>query len=404
MSDLGGNSKRLEFSWELLDVIVSGKSLIDTKHGLRGFGFASPDDTHRFLLSYGFDVDDPIEQAEVLGNFREAVAFIRKYFLQPGNPQGLALDVPRAILELQDVRTLVLLASGVTTKELQRESQEPQRQLIRDFACACLKVMHAISHADRDVRAGYFAEVQKQIFDRFYKHIHRTPEGNLILGDSGDPNHVKLVAFETKPKKSRDSLLIKLLHKPENVADEIFDRVGIRFITETRLDAIRVVKFLQEQMIVMPANIKPSRSRNTLVDLGLLRQNLDKFTANETQIEGTIQEPRLSNENPHSSSHYRSIQFTSRQLIKWKNPLYKQLKDLKSLKGLSGDAADAVEKIDLKFLQQEVKFFYPYEVQIVDKKSHEENEKGRSAHTEYKAAQLQSALKRVMGDAAHGRS
>ena len=62
------------------------------------------------------------------------------------------------------------------------------------------------------LRSSYFAEIQKQIFDRFYKVIHRDTEGRLYLGEvEGDPLRVDLVAFETKPKKSRDSTLLKLL-------------------------------------------------------------------------------------------------------------------------------------------------------------------------------------------------
>ena len=53
--------------------------------------------------------------------------------------------------------------------------------------------------------------------------------------------------------------------------------------------------------------------------------------------------------------------------------------------------------MDPKYLQREVRFFYPFEVQIMDKVSAEENEKGRSAHSEYRKAQIQTALRRVMG-------
>ena len=54
----------------------------------------------------------------------------------------------------------------------------------------------------------------------------------------------------------------------------------------------------------------------------------------------------------------------------------------------------------MKYLQREVRFFYPFEVQVVDQHSNEENEKGRSAHSEYKRAQVQTALRRVMGSLA----
>src|SRR5919108_575751 len=68
------------------------------------------------------------------------------------------------------------------------------------------------------------------------------------LGDrEDDPTRVDLVLFDTKPKKSRNSTLLKLLHKPENVAEDIFDRVGIRFIVQTPLSALQVVKYLKDK-------------------------------------------------------------------------------------------------------------------------------------------------------------
>ena len=105
--------------------------------------------------------------------------------------------------------------------------------------------------------------------------------------------------------------------------------------------------------------------------------------------------------NPHSSEFYRAIQFTCRQLIKLKNPMYSDLKELKNQTRAGSlnneNVLKLIERIDMKYIQREVRFFYPYEVQVVDQKSFEENEKGRSAHSEYKRAQLQTALKRVMG-------
>ena len=72
------------------------------------------------------------------------------------------------------------------------------------------------------------------------------------LGDKADdPDRIDLAAFETKPKKSRDSILLKLLHKPENVAEDIFDQVGIRFVTPTLLDSLSVIQFLKDRMILM---------------------------------------------------------------------------------------------------------------------------------------------------------
>jgi uncharacterized protein (TIGR04562 family) len=406
--------KRFDFRWDVMDIIVAGKSSLDSREG---FHLHSQEDADRFLRSYGYNHENPIEKAEAFGNFHESLNFIRRYFLQPDNPDGLKLDVPRKILELTDIRDLFLVASSSAPGQ----TQDAQGLYLRDWACAILKVMHTIAHMDQDIRTAHFADIQKQIFDRYYRVIQRDAEGNLYLGERPeDPLRVDLVAFETKPKKARDSTLLKLLHKPENVAEDIFDRVGIRFVTKTRVGTLRVVKYLKDKMILMPPNIKPSRSRNTLIDLERLQADLkaglvdvEKGLLDEAglvqRLESAVVTPGAQgSENPHSSSSYRAIQFTCRQLIKLKNPLFDDLKELKS-QARSAQTAGAqmpeemlkiVERLDLKYLQRELRFFYPYEVQLVDQASFEQNEKGRSAHSEYKRAQIQTALRRVMGSLA----
>jgi len=91
-------------------------------------------------------------------------------------------------------------------------------------------------------------------------------------------------------------------------------------------------------------------------------------------------------------------------LIKLKNPIFEDIRELKSKAKkhpIPIEVNRIVERIDLKYLQREVRFFYPFEIQVVDEKSAEDNSKGRSAHSEYKKAQLQTALKRVMGSFVH---
>jgi uncharacterized protein (TIGR04562 family) len=397
---------KYEFHWDVLDVIISGRSSIDSP---AGFQLRSQDEASRFLESYGYGSENPIEKAELLGNFHEALSFVRKYFIAPENPEGYRLEVPRKILEVSDIRELFLMAS----LHFPGQTADSQGLALKNWACSLLKVMHTIAHIDKDLRSSYFSDIQQQIFDRFYKVVHRDAEGGLYLGDSeDDPLRVNLVSFETKPKKSRESTILKLLHKPENVAEDIFDRVGIRFITYSRLDALRVVKFLKDRMIVMPPNIKPSRSRNTLVELDFFREQLtsllvkaERGELSEEQLHVLLEEvarsPSVSPNNPHSSEFYRAIQFTCRQLIKLVNPLYEDIKALKTLAKTRGrmdeESGKAVDRIDMKYVQKEVRFFYPFEVQVVDKRSAEENEKGHSAHSEYKKAQVLTAMKRVMG-------
>lgn len=400
---------KYDFQWEVLDVIISGKSLIDLNRGLTGVPLRNREEAERFITSYGFSLEDPIEKAEIFGHFHEALAFVRKYFLKPENPEGLELEIPRKILELTDIRDLLLMASVRFPGQMQdREGVGLQR-----WACSLLKVMHTLAHLDKDLRNAYFSQIQNQILDRFYKLAHRDEDGRLYLGENHhDPLKVDLVAFETKPKKSRESMVLKLLHKADSVSEDIFDQVGVRFVTYTRLDALRVVKYLKDQAILMPANIKPSRSRNTLIAIeplrGVLGDLLSQAEAgvlseNELQLEleALLQgEFDKDQQNPHSSDEYRAMQFTVRQLIKLRNPVFDEVRALRewnTKEELPLEVKKTIDRIDFKYIKRELRFFYPFEVQIMDEKSAEENERGRSAHHEYKKAQLLTAMKRVMG-------
>jgi uncharacterized protein (TIGR04562 family) len=43
------------------------------------------------------------------------------------------------------------------------------------------------------------------------------------------------------------------------------------------------------------------------------------------------------------------------------------------------------------------RFFFPYEIQIVDLETHRNNMEGQASHDTYKLRQLQAARKRVLG-------
>ncbi|MEK7690412.1 MAG: TIGR04552 family protein, partial [Bdellovibrionota bacterium] len=182
--------------------------------------------------------------------------------------------------------------------------------------------------------------------------------------------------------------------------------------TRTRLDAVRVVKFLRDQNILIAPNIKPSRSRNTLVDTQALKEEVQRLISsgawtsmNDIDFDQTLDDvahlQRVNRDgNPHTSLHYRAIQFTARQLIKVVNPIYEDVRELKAVarqKPLPEEAAKILERMNLRYSQRDIRFFYPFEVQITDQKSAQENEAGLSSHVEYKRSQVATAMKRVMG-------
>ncbi|MBK23693.1 MAG: hypothetical protein CME70_06775 [Halobacteriovorax sp.] len=390
------------FDWELLDVVVGGKSALDSKFFVGQM--YNVDQVNQFLKGYGLDASDPVSRAELFGNFQEALQFIKRYFLKEGTPDGLDLTIPNSIYMITDISDLFLLATG------NKEGADVEETL---WAEVILKVIHTILHTDKDLRSNYFNIIQTQIFDRFYKYLYRDKDNKLFLGVKGKKDGLPLIEFETKSKKTRDSVIIKLLHKAENVAEELFDRVGVRFITNTKFDTIRVVKFLLENNIIIPHNIKPSRSINTVLDTEkfkvkhnnlikmAIRNNLseERFLqaiereANECQAGGGKDD-----KNKHSLADYQSLQFTCRQLIKYKNPFLYEFNELRKMAKERGEDPELAKKIlgmDVSLIARDIRFFYPYELQIVDLDSHNNNTSGEASHIEYKKSQVVSARNRV---------
>ena len=104
--------------------------------------------------------------------------------------------------------------------------------------------------------------------------------------------------------------------------------------------------------------------------------------------------------NDHSFDSYKSIQITARQLtIKYDDPFLSEFFKVKRFINESSDVNSEVKKkingLDLSSLTRDVEFFYPFEIQIVDVGTNENNKIGDASHVEYKRIQLISARDRL---------
>lgn len=394
---------KYKFNWDTFDIIIEGKSSLDAKNYLSSFN--EKENAHKFLEGYGFDISDPVQNAELFGNFQEAIQFIKRYFLKEGSPDGLDVKIPNIFYSITDVSDLLLIATGNT------EVKTTDEDTI--WAGIILKVMHTILHTDKDLRYRYFSTIQTQIFDRFYKYIHRDSNDDLFIDSEETGIRIPLVEFETKAKKTRESTIIKLLHKKENVAEELFDRIGIRLVTKNKVDVLRVIHFLIENHLVIPNNIKPSRSQNSLFNLETFKENYHSVLKDDNNSKLTDEQfaeklEKIANNsnfenvnyknNEHTSNEYKAIHFTCRQLIKYRNPFMKQFNDVKKMAKETGEENELAQKIlslDTSSIAKDVRFFYPFEIQITDLESHEKNTIGEASHHEYKKQQLKSAMLRL---------
>ncbi|MBU2870959.1 TIGR04552 family protein [Colwellia sp. E2M01] len=325
---------------------LEGRSFIDTKR----IHIHSEQEASRFLECYGFDFNDDADKEELENLRLEAIELIEQELL------GLDESIPESLKSEKDVRQYLLNASGHGDFKL------------APWSGAILRVIHTLTHSHSYLNDVYHDPIRQQIFNRFEGHIH-TKEGMKYLGD------IKLLDIEFRTAKSRRSVAMKLMHKAENVAADIFDWIGIRFITEYRADVIDVLAYLRQQHIVTYANIKPSRSRNTLIDMDWLNACLDNGMSVE-QIKSEMQSadfppeklinPEHTEYNQFTEVSYHSVQITCRQRIKIPQPDGKKLC-----------------------------FYFPFEIQMMDQKSYLQTRDGLASHKEYKKRQRNAVRKRI---------
>ena len=383
---------RHDFSWDTLRLFLEGFSPVD----LKTISVASMEEAQQFISAYGYDLSDDKEREEAHQIHRESLEFLERYLCPSMTEDEPDLTPPDEIRNPRNLYDLLLLNS----------SPDP---LLAAWACSILRVMHTISHANLAARTPYFREVQSQILSPFEKHLFPNSESPVSLGEGASAVPLKACFF--KRRKSRESLILKLLHKPDNVASEVYDRIGIKLITPTKVDAILALKYLRKQSLVSVPLLTPGRSRNTLVDLESFRQAYETMTAEknrscseeETDLEffrqmafrppgeAKLLEERLAT-NPFSSPQFSSIQFTCRRLVKVPHPATTLLNQLRRQ---TGDLTLGAE-LERHYPKQ-LRFTFPFEIQIMDWDNYVASHEGESSHINYKRRQLKAARKRVLG-------
>jgi uncharacterized protein (TIGR04562 family) len=392
----GTVSDKFAFPWPIFKLVLEGTSILDVPR----LELRTMEEATSFIKAYGYDSNDPGDKELIWGFFEDAISFIEKSLADaqyPKIPEHL-----RSRKAVNDVRRLLLMASD--------RSMNPDQV----YCCAILRVMHILIHVAHDPRLQYFDQVQNQILGRLDAHLSvDSATGATYLGKADQGEGIKLLFFKKKDRKDREREIIKLLHKSNNLVEEIYDRIGFRLVTETKYQAIRAVRLLLDKNIISVPNIRPGRSRNRLVDLSRLQFEIDRIDAHIKKsgesapyidkmikrLESRIGFSRLGRSlmNPHSSEYYRAIQFTCRELVKIRNPLWQVYSKLKGpLENLHG-GEQVLREVFSQEVPQYLYVFFPYEIQIMDVKAYADSIFGKSNHEEYRRKQLEAARDRVFG-------
>ena len=378
------NATNFQIPWDAMDAILQGKSPID----LKGLPVRSREEAAELVASYGYDLNNPEDKAEIEMLYAEAIEFVENKLLSPdmdwpsmGEPEAPSDIVPNHIIASRDVTDLILTAS---------QADGPDKY----WACAILKVLHTLVFVHNGFIYRYFEEASESILSKFNTILIPQADDTFLLKGS-EGRYLKLFGFEAKYQKPRESILVKLLCKKENVAEDVWDLIGVRIITFHPAETIQAINMLREQKVIVLSNAMSSRTRNTLIDYdavktdyeqtyneymdGLQDENaIRKFFEQWSKHTGNTETATEANkgfeENPSSSPDYKAIHITCRHLLKLK---------------AAEDQQDPGK--------QYYRFAFPYEIQLMDKAGYLESKSGKSAHTLYKQKQLAAARRRVLG-------
>lgn len=358
------SAQRFALGWSYLNDITSGKSAID----LGALGLRDIDDARQFARAYGFDLDQPGDLEQIRLAHREALQFIVSSFLD----EGEAELIPPEVADPVDVLQLLVYASRHVLHA------DPRRM----WSCAVLKVMHCVFYIDNNLKLRHFNAIRQQVFAGLDEVLRS--EGDRHFLSDGEIC-LPLRVCEKKSNKGRRSILLKLLQKAAYVAADISDHLGLRLVFETRIECLLALRVLQRAQLVSVINIEPQRTRNTLLDVLTAREVFNEYRERldaaddypldllremdrELIARANAQERR---DNPHSASGYHSLQVTVRKMI--------------HLDDSAGSESGG-------------KFYFEYEIQMMDRASYESSKDGPASHSAYKQRQVDTARRRVFGN------
>jgi uncharacterized protein (TIGR04562 family) len=350
------------FNKYIFQSVLEGRSILDVPR----LNITNLKSAHRFAKTYGFDLSDEEELKEIKELYRLAIQICKDYVLEEGQ------EIPEILLDeekLGDISHLLVFASAQDGNELQK------------WSCSLLRIMHVLSHLYNDPFHRFSEEIQRQVLKPIKDFLHKDPVHGYILGHSDSSDRIDLKRFDVKAYKGIESASLKLLAKRSEMALLLMDRIGVRFVTNSVFDSYRALRFLMKEYVISVPNLMPDQAKNTLYPFNLFLEVMDACDRSKQRLSDVEVEEMLNEkleeakeraeykekENRFSGDDYRVIKFIARVRIK------------------------------LQIGEHKYRFFYPYEIQIMDYNTYTRLLAGPSEHSKYKERQAKAAKDRVKG-------
>ncbi len=340
---------------EVARLILHGGSVIDW-HRLSLFTREEVDDYLRLLL---IEPGDPWGMKRLRFVYSEAANYVEEH---------LDIRLPADLRTPGDVRDVFVEASTIGRRFRRRQV----------LACTVLKLMHVINHMEA-AELKFMSRVPEAVLlerarDRITRHADAMrAAGFPILGFYGS-------------RKTRNSVITKLLAKRETIAATVFDKLRFRVVVPEPEELLPVMAYLSRTLF--PFNyLIPDQSHNNLLSFRRLIQRTEHYARLAEGLQRQRRRPAdwIVENNPFSGSSYRMINF----IVDLPVPLEEH--------ELSGppEGRHLLGKV----------VFVKVEFQLVDQATAEQNERGENSHTLYKARQkkrvetrlIRGALTRLRG-------
>jgi len=342
----GSNASLSLADVEAVRLVLRGGSPIDW-HRLN---FRTMRDVDELLRVNLIDPDEPRDMARLEYLHREALRYLRRNF---------NFRFPPEIERPVDVRHIFLYAS-----------ERGRINRVQLLACVVLKTIHTINHLEaRELlletpisEAELIQVVHDQVLAR----------AQLLEG-----LELPIVHFYGS-RKTRDSMVAKLLSKKAARASDILDKLRFRIVTETRDDIVPTLGYMLRR--VFPWNqVTADQSTNNLLHFRrALEQDetLKRFLPALQLDIGVDNEEKQDLGNEFSGSSYRMINFIVDVPVR-----------LDSLMHRSGDPV---------MLQKGSIVYVGCEFQLLDQETAYLNEQGENSHARYKSRQRERVSNRLM--------
>lgn len=322
---------------ESIRLVLSGGSVVDWQR----LAFDDLAEVNRYLALHLLDMDDPVDRERLRYVFNEAVSYLEEH---------MKLVFPSEVRNPVDVRDIFLFASqmeGFRRKQI--------------LSCAILKLMHVIHHmeaADLKFKATISEE---HLFDLAEASILRHARS---MRDAGLP----IVSFYGS-RKSRNSVITKLLAKKDTIAATIFDKLRFRIVVEQHADLLPTLAYMTRNMF--PFNyVIPGQTHNNLLDPNVVVRHLDSDAGLPQRLRDTP-ERATTGKNEFSGESYRMVNFIVDYPVRLPDP--------------PGQFAFEFGRV----------VFLMIEFQILDEDTVRRNADGENAHHLYKQRQRRVVAQRL---------